>query len=154
MGGKDTSVELWTPVVEAVHTCSFIIPWIRRNAHTGSRRCLTGQLSGGVHGMPTPNLDKNKQDSVPNGTIPVSEEEKIMDPEIKGKAGYKKSWIVQYWRFSTANKKKKDTYFPLLRTPLIPKPANEHDPKPVPSVNVQHHFFKMHLQFYLPASLV
>jgi hypothetical protein len=41
--------------------------------------------------MPTPNLDKNKQDSVPNGTIPVSEEEKIMDPEIKGKAGYKKS---------------------------------------------------------------
>ena len=107
--------------------------------------------------MPTSNPDKTKQHSVPNVSIQALEvkQKKLTEPEIKGQAGYKKKIIQHCGVFYCTQKGTllSSITVPEDWTPLISKPAKEHDPESVPFVNVQRHFFKHAPDFYLSTSL-
>ena len=159
MDEKDISSELLdTPVVISAHTCGFILPWISQHAHAASRRCLTmGSSQEAFTKCPRLTLTKsNKRESQTELFWFQKLKKKMTEPEIKGKTVYKKneSYNTEDFFFCCTEKGTllSSITVPEDWTPLISKPANEHDPEPVPFINAQHHFFKTHLNFISPLS--
>jgi hypothetical protein len=97
--------------------------------------------------MSTSKPDKIKQDSVPNVTIQVLEVKKNVGTRNQRPSRIpppKKIRIIQHCGVLYCTQKGNllsSITVPDDRTPLISKPANEHDPESFPFVNVQRHFF-------------
>jgi hypothetical protein len=94
--------------------------------------------------MPTSNPDKIKQHSVPDASIQALEVKKNWrNPKSKVKPDTKQKIIQRCGVFYCTQKGTllSSITVPEDWTPLISKPANEHDPESVPFVNVQRHFF-------------